>query len=299
MNSAVTQNIKLASLFALVAALMFAVTGLFVKLIGTSLPTTLIVFSRFSIALLLLFPWFLRDKNLFKITKPFSFIIRSIAALLSLTCMFYALKYVSLADGLLLNNTNALFVPMVAWILLGTKTPYSIWIIILIGFIGVTLVLNPDHGIWSFASLIGLASGLFGGISLVQLRQLTKTNTTQQILFYYFLISTIITGIMLIFVWQTPTLHLALLLLGVGVCGTLYQYCVVLSFTYAPVRLMSTLMFIAVLIGAFFDWWFWNNVPTSINIIGMILIIGASIASVYIGQKIIVQPEKEVCLRKG
>ena len=197
-----------------------------------------------------------------------------------------------MADGLLLNNTNALFVPIVAWIILGTRTPIIIWLTILLGFIGVVLVLHPDQGIWKSASLIGLASGLFGGISLVQLRQLTKTNTTQQILFYYFVISTILTGILLIFLWKTPSWHMILLSLGVGICGAIYQYFVVLSFTYAPVRLMSILMFIAVLIGAFFDWGLWHNIPTVVSVIGMILIIVASIASVYIGQKTLIQPPK-------
>ena len=290
MNSATPQNVKLGALFALVAAFMYAIAGLFVKLIGTQLPTTMTLFSRFSIALILFLPWFLQDKNLFKITRPFSFISRSIAALLALACMFYTLKYISLADGLLLNNTNALFVPIVAWIMLRTKTPIVIWLLILLGFIGVVLVLHPDQGIWKNASLIGLASGLFGGISLVQLRQLTKTNTRQQILFYYFVISTVLTGLLLIFLWKTPSWHIMLLLLGVGVCGAIYQYFAVLAFTYAPVRLMSIFMFLAVLIGVFLDWGLWHSIPTVLSIIGMVLIIVASIASVYIGQKILTPP---------
>lgn len=289
MKESTSQNIFLASCFALIAASMFAITGLFVKLIGNDLPTSIVVFSRFSIALILLIPWFLKDKKLFKVVKPLNFFFRSLTSLLSLACLFFALKYVSLADGLLLNNTNALFVPMAAWLLLGTRTPVVIWLITLLGFIGVALVLHPDQGIFQSASLIGLASGLLGGLSLVQLRQLTKTNTAQQILFYYFVISSILTGAMLIFFWKTPTWHLLFLLCGVGVSGAIYQYFVLLSFTYAPVRFMSTVMFISILVGAFFDWLLWHHVPSTISLIGMMLIILASVGSVFVGQQYLSQ----------
>lgn len=282
-----TQNIKLAIILAVVAAFMYALAGVFVKLIGNAIPTTMVVFFRFSLSLLILIPWFIKDPELLQVKQPIQFISRSICGMLSLACMFYALKTLSLADGLLLNNTNALFVPLVAWFMLKTITPLKIWASIIIGFIGVIFILHPDTGVFNSAAFIGLASGLFGGISLVQLRQLTKTSTTQQILFYYFITGALITGMGLPFLWKTPTLQTWLLLLGVGIVSTIFQVFVVLSFTYAPVRLMSAVLFSAVAFGAFFDWLLWDQIPDLLTIFGMMLVIMGGVAAIYFGQTLI------------
>jgi drug/metabolite transporter (DMT)-like permease len=282
-----SQNIQLAVIFALVAAVTFAIASVFVKLIGNSLPTTMVVFFRFVISLIILLPWFLSDSKLFQVNQPIRFILRSICGMLSLACMFYAFKYIPLADGLLLNNTNALFVPIVAWIMLRTVTPLKIWLAILVGFIGVIFILHPGAGIINFAAIIGLASGVFGAISLVQIRQLTKVSSTQQILFYYFITGAVITGIILPFLWKTPTLKIWLLLLGVGFFSTIFQIFIVLSFTYAPVRLMSAVMFSAIVFGAVFDWLIWHELPNYLTIIGMVLVIVGGISAIYFGQTLV------------
>lgn len=278
------QNFKLAIIFALIASICYAITGIFVKLIGHQTTTTTIVFFRFSLGLIIFLPWFLKDKDLFKKIHPQSFILRSITGLLALSCMFYAMKYISLANALLLNNTNALFVPIVAWILLKTITPFKIWIAIIIGFLGVILILQPDHGVMNPAALVGLASGVFGGISLLQIRQLTKTHSARQILFYYFAMSTILTGIALPFLWQTPTIQIWPLLIWVGIFSAIYQLFLILSFTYAPARLMSVIMFSSVIFGSLFDWILWHHIANTLTLVGMGLVIFASIVAIYFNQ---------------
>lgn len=278
-------NIKLAALFALIGAFMYALSGVFAKLIGSQLPTTMIVFVRFSVNMILLFPFFLTDPQLLKVEKPMRFICRSVAAILSVACMFYTLKFLSLANALLLNNTNALFVPIIAYLVSGSKTPLRLWVTIAIGFVGVIFILQPDKEILDIAAFIGLASGFFSGLSLVQLRKLAKESSTQQILFYYIVTGIVITGVLLPFVWETPDAQTLLYLLGVGAAGAVFQVFIVLSFTYAPLRIMSSVMFLSVLVGALFDWLIWNNLPSLATLIGMSIIVTSSLITILIGQR--------------
>lgn len=283
-----TQNIKLATLFALIAAFCFALAGALVKVIGTQTNTMTVVFFRFFIGLIILMPWFLQDKNLLKIDKISPFVIRSIAGISALFCTFYAIKHISVANALLLSNTNALFVPIVAWIMLRTHTPLKVWITVIIGFIGVIFILRPDKHLFDIAALIGLCAGLFGAISLVQIRQMTKSTSSKQILFFYFLTGTIIPALFFPFIWKTPTLTIWLLLIAVGMVSALYQVLITLVFTYAPVRLMSTVMFATVVFGALFDWLLWHKLPNLITIIGIILVIIGGIMAVMVGRKLVV-----------
>lgn len=289
------QSIKLGVLYGIIFAFSLALMSVFVKLIGKDLSTSMLIFFRFGTSLILIAPWIITDANFsFKIQQPLRYSIRILAALLALFCVFYVIKFIPLVDVLLLNNTAPLFVPIIAFILTGAKTPKKAIFGIVLGFIGVGIILNPGKEIFSStASLIALASGILAALAIVQMRLISKTSTTKQMLFYYFLVSTIVAGIFAILQWQTPeNLHIWFLLLGIGIFGTLYQLFATLSYVTAPVRLMSPLVFLMVIFGGIFDWLIWGNLPTLLTIIGAIFVVIGAIITVYFGQKEIFETKK-------
>ena len=164
---------------------------------------------------------------------------------------------------------------------------------ILLGFIGVGIILNPGKEILSAPSLIALGSGLLAAIAIVQMRLISKTSTTKQMLFYYFLISTLAAGLVAILQWQTPeSMKIWLLLLGIGIFGTLYQVFATLSYVTAPVRLMSPLIFLMVVFGGVFDWLLWNNIPSLLTIVGAGCVIAGAFITVYFGHKEILKARR-------
>lgn len=277
--------IKCGVFYGIISALSFAVMSVFVKIIGQELPTSMLIFFRFGISLIAIIPWILLDSKFsFKVNQPVRYIIRILAALLALFCVFYAIKFIPLVDALLLNNTSPLFVPIIAWFLAGAKTSKKAIGGIVLGFIGVGIILNPGKEIFSAPSLIALGSGLLAALAIVQMRLISKTSTTKQMLFYYFLVSTLAAGILVILQWKTPeNMTMWLCLLGIGVFGTLYQVFATLSYVTAPVRLMSPLIFLIVVFGGIFDWLLWNNVPTSLTIIGAACVVIGAFVTVYFG----------------
>jgi drug/metabolite transporter (DMT)-like permease len=288
------ENIKLGVLYGVLAALSFAIMSVFVKKIGTALPTSMLIFFRFGISFILLLPLVLIDRQFqYRVQKPVSYMVRILTALLALFCIFYAIKFIPLVDALLLNNTAPLFVPIVAWVLTGAKTPAKALIGIILGFIGVAIILQPGKEIFSIASLIALISGLLAAIAIVQIRVISKTSTTKQMLFYYFLVSTLVAGILTAIEWKSPANGQTwLMLLGIGLFGTAYQIFVTLSYVRAPVRLMSPLMFLIVIFGGVFDWLLWNHIPNVLTVIGAILIIVGAIITVFFGHREISQQKK-------
>ncbi len=282
-------NIKLGILYAIGSAFSFAVMSLLVKLIGNHLPITVILFARFGLSLILILPWLLRDKT-FKVSlrlqKPVMFFLRSLMPLCSLSCTFYAIKFIPLVDALLLNSTAPLFVPLIALLITGARTPFKAILGIMLGFVGVAIILNPGHELLQLPSVIALSAGLFAAIAIVLLRLLSKIYTTNELLFYYFSTAALISGIAAAIQWQTPENgHLWLLLLGVGIFGTLYQVLATLSYSKAPVRLMSPFMFFMIIFGGLFDWALWGQIPTLETISGMLLIIAGTIITIYFGQR--------------
>jgi len=281
------QHLPTSVLFAVLAAISFSMMSLLGKFIGERASTDTVLFARFAISLFLLIPWVIKHpQQALKVEHPNKLIWRNCFSLFSFACFFYALRFISLTDALVLNNTFPLFVPFVALIHLKIKTPGKVWIGIIVGFLGVLLVLQPDTGVFQSYSLIALASGVFAAVAIVMIRHLTKTVSTLQILFYYFLFNTMATAVVLPFQWQPLSSDILLLLLGVGVFGALYQLLSTLCFAKSPVRIISPILSIGIVsTGLLADFIVWNHFPNFWGFLGIFFIVLGGTLSIYFGKK--------------
>lgn len=291
------QNIKLGVFYGIISTLSFSIMSVFIKKIGDDLPTSLLIFSRFEICFLLLLPWVIRNHNFsLKVSQPIRFTSAILTALLALSCFFLAVKFLPLVDALLLNNTIPLFVPIFAWLMIGSNISKKSSIGLVFGFLGIIIILHPGREIYSSTSLIALLSGILAALSIVQMRLISRTSSTLQILFYYSLLNSIVSGLVALWQWQLPqNLTAWLLLLGIGVFGTLSLVFSTLSYVTAPVRIVSSMIFLTVVFGGFFDWLLWGNIPNFLTIIGAIFAISGTIITVYFSQaKIVSQNKNEI-----
>jgi drug/metabolite transporter (DMT)-like permease len=280
------QHIPIGVFYAILSAIFFTLMSLTLKFIGERASTDAILFVRFFVSLLLILPWAIKyPKATLQVNRPLQLVFRSISSLLSLACFFYALKYISLTNGLLLKNTSPIFIPLILWIFHQIKTPHKIWIGIFIGFIGIGFVLKPGVQFFQPAALIGLASGIFTASSYVVIRFLTKSIPVIQILFYNFLISSIITGLFLPFNWISFDFKVGFLLILVGIFGSICQLFTTLSLAKAPVRITSPFAFLSIVFGAFAEFFIWNRIPDLYDFIGISCVILGGIFVIYYGQK--------------
>ncbi len=281
------QHFPLSALFAVLAGVSFTLMSLFGKFIGQRASTDTVLFARFAISLIILIPWVIKHPHTtLKVAHPKKLIWRSCFSLLSFACFFYALRYISLSNALVLNNTFPLFVPFAALIHSHSKTSRKVWMGIIVGFLGVLLVLQPDIHLLNPYSLIALASGIFGAIAIVMIRHLTKTVSTLQILFYYFLFNTVATAIVLPFQWQSLPSEIIILLWGVGIFGALYQLFSTLCYAKSPVRLISPIMSTCIVSGGLLaDFFIGNQLPNFLGFIGIVFIVIGGTLSIYFGQK--------------
>ena len=281
------QSIPLGILYAILSAFFFAAMSVFVKKASPELPTSMLLFFRFGTSFILLLPWILTDSSFsLKVAEPGRYILRILASLLALFLLFYTIKFIPLTDGLMLNNTAPLFVPIIAWVLVRATISKKAIIGIVIGFIGVGIILHPSIAVFKPVSLLALIAGVLASLAIVQMRLISKTSSTKQMLFYYFLVSAVISGIFAAIQWRSPAnASLWWYLAGIGLFGTLYQVFATFSYVTAPVRLMSPFTFLIVVFGALFDWLIWNNAPTWATLGGALLVIIGSIMTVVFGHK--------------
>ncbi len=280
------QHLLMGVFYACLSALCFALMSIVIKLIGERASTDTIVFARFSMSLLFILPWIVKSpKALFKEINFFRLASRTFSSLLSIACFFYALKYLSLTDALLLNNTAPIFVPIILALTHRISTPWGIWLGIGVGFIGIAFVLKPQLAFLQPATLIGLASGIFSAISYVLIRFLTKAHSITQILFYNFLLSTFISALFLPLDWVSFDREVLFLLVLMGLLGCVYQFFFTYSLAKAPIRITSSLSFLAVVLGAIADFVIWNQAQDFYDWMGITCVILGGILVIYFGKK--------------
>jgi drug/metabolite transporter (DMT)-like permease len=259
--------------------------NVFVKLLGDGQSTATIIFARFSIGLLVLLPWFLSDKTLFQVSNKSKILFRCITTILVIACVFYALKYMPVADVLLLNMSFPLFLPLLVWIMLRVQTPMKMMAGMVVGFVGVVLILHPGIDTFNWHGLIALFSGILAALAMLQIRLLTKTTSTKQILFYLFVFGTISTGLMVPFSFEMPTYYQLFLLFLVGIMGSVYQVFVTLALKYAKARVVSPIYFSCILFSVVCDWLIWAVKPDLMALIGMGLVIVGGIVTILMSKE--------------
>ncbi|MEX0962170.1 MAG: DMT family transporter [Simkaniaceae bacterium] len=286
-------NVKKGVFWIFIATISFAIMSALVKIIGDRVTIPTIIFFRFGLGFLLLLPWFLKDiKGILHSVCPWKLFFRSILALIAIFFTYMAIRRIPLVNAILLTNTASLFIPLVIRIALKRKTPVAVWWGVLIGFLGVVIVLNPGRDIFNLGSIYGLLSGLFAAVALVILRLMGIQTRPSQIFFYYFATSTLIGGIGAIFLREPLDLETMLLLLGIGIFGLIYQVGLTYGLKSAPVRLMSSLLFLSVVFGGFLDWLLFSHIPSLLTFLGMLLVVFGSLITIIWGRKRILPPKE-------
>jgi len=282
------QNIKFGVIFITLSALCSALMGACVVEIGRAAPLSLALLFRFGFSFVLLLPWIIADKKFsLKITRPWLLLLRCVAGILALSLLFYVIHFIPLVDALLLNKTSPLFVPMIWLLAVQMKTPLKVWLGVILGFVGVALVLHPGRELIQPMALIGLLSGIFAAIAIVSLRRLGETTRTKPLLFYYFLVGTVVSAVFAAFQWQPVSVTTLFWLCALGLFGTGYQVFMTLAYMRAPSRIISPVSFSTVVFGGVVAWAWWGQLPDMMGIIGAGLIIIGCLVVVYFGRRTI------------
>lgn len=274
------QNLLLGALLILLSELMFASMGATVKAVTTALPSEMVVFMRCLFGLTLLIPLLWRG-GLSKLRTQVLHLhlLRALAGVSAMFCFFYALANLALAEGMLLKMTAPLFMPMIAWLWL--REEFNSWVLLAVGFgfLGVVLVLDPT-GEFKLIALVGLLGGLFAAQAKVTVRRLGHTESSIRIVFYFTLISTLISAIPALLNWQAPDpLQWGLLLLT-GLLGTLGQLLMTRGYAIAAASRISPFTYFSVVFGAIYGYLFWDERLDLSFVAGALMIALAGILAV-------------------
>ena len=164
--------------------------------------------------------------------------MRSLAGSFSLVCNFYALTRLPVADAITLANVHPLWIVLLsAWALRRPPTRAEA-LGVACGLAGVALIQRPHLGGDGFAALVALLSSVSTAVAMLGLHGLRGVDA-RAVVAHFAGVAAIVSATWLAFRWQvvTPSILEAqtlLMLMGVGVTGTIGQVCLTRAYASGP-----------------------------------------------------------------
>lgn len=269
------RTVIIASALVLGAELCFAGVSALVKYLSTDLPSEQLVFFRNLMAFVVLLPWLWRKgPSAFK-TKAWRFhLTRGLAGLAAMYLFFYAIANLPLAQATLVLLLSPFIIPIIGRVWLNECVITQTWIAIGIGFIGVFIFLNPAQA--QLSPIIGVAfiAACLAAFTKTLIRQMSATESSSKIVFYFSTLATVISAIPLIWRGESIASEHWLGITAMGGLAVAGQLGMTKAFALAPAARVGVFTYSSVIFAALMGYWFWDEPIT------MSMILGASIITV-------------------
>ncbi|WP_374352224.1 DMT family transporter [Chitinimonas sp.] len=268
------------SFWMLVASLLFACMGAFVKLGAAYFSTAELVFYRCFVGLLVVGGVVLMRGGSLKTPVLGTQLTRAIAGTLSLMLYFYAIAHLPLATAVTLNYTSPLFLALLTTVWLGERLSLSLLGAVLLGFAGVVLLLHPtfERDQW-FAGLMGLASGFGAGIAYLNVRILGEAGEPEwRTVFYFSLVASLGGAAWMLFGRFSPlTLHNIWLVAGMGASATGAQLAMTRAYRKGRTLVVASLAYTTVVGSSLFGMAIWGDRQGWMGWLAMLLIMASGV----------------------
>lgn len=271
------------SFYMVLACLCFALMLVFIKICGQkfTMNTYEITFWRvlFSLVVLGGFSW-VKGRD-FRTAYPKAHFWRSLAGSVALIMNFYVAIHLPLATASTLQNTSAIFLGLLSIIILKQKPSLISWVSLILGFVGVMILLKPSAGDNAFAMMLGLIGGAISGYAYLQVRELSLLGEPAwRIVFYFSLLSTLMSGALALIFGFTPLSLVNLpYIVAIGITALVGQLLMTYAYQVGQKFVVATLSYLTVVFAMLFGVWLFGEHLDTISLIGIGVIMASGILS--------------------
>lgn len=270
------------SFWMIMASILFATMGMFVKLGSAEFTTPELVFYRCVVALIVVGGVVMLRGGSLATPVPGRQMSRGVAGTISLMMYFYAIGHLPLGTAVTFNYTSPLFLALLTTLWLKEKVTGRMLFSIALGFVGVAILLRPTFAReqW-FAGVVALGSGFLSGVAYMNVRMLGAAGEPDwRTVFYFSLIATLAGGVWMLFGRFNPiTLHNVWILLGMGGCATAAQLAMTRAYRKGASLVVASLSYVTVIISSLYGMLFWQDSHPPSAWLAILLIIASGVVT--------------------
>ncbi|MGY9003041.1 MAG: DMT family transporter [Rhodospirillales bacterium] len=268
-------------LFMLAGGVCITVQDAITKLLTEVYPTGEVVGYRglFTFIPIAFFVWRHGSVDCLKIVNFNGQMLRAVIAVATMVLIVSSFRVLPFADVVIILFTGPIFATALAAPLLGERVGIRRWAAVGIGFIGVIIMLKPDGFQFQALLLLPVAAALSTSFRDIATRGLAKTETTISILFWSIVFVSIAGFATYFHEWEPLRNEHIHMFVAAGTLNGLAHFCMINSFRYAEVSLLSPFKYANILYAIVLGYFIWGDVPAIHMWMGAALVI---IAGLYI-----------------
>lgn len=267
-------DIRLGILYMLASVFLFSLQNVTVKWLAERYPVAEMVFFRSALSLLpaAVLVWRAGGAGVLRTRRLKGHLLRSALWGGSLGAAFLSYHLLPLADAISLSFAAPLFLTALSWPLLHEAVGKYRWSAVLVGFVGVLVMSHPTGGGNALGIVYGVLNALFGALGSIAVRGLSRTESSQCVVFYMGLFIALFTLPLLPFVWVRPDFLDLLGLISLGLVGGVGQYWTTQALFYAPAAAVAPFNYTALIWGLILGFFFWGEVPDIWMLVGALIV---------------------------
>ena len=272
------------------AMALFTFMSMLVKIAAEHLSFVQVMFFRSVLALpvVLAIVARRRDGALLRTRRLPQHVLRALTGTMAMSCSFFALTVLPLAEQTALTFTTPLFVTLLAIPFLGERVgPWRLGAVV-VGFLGILVIAigkGAFQGEVDRLVLLGMGvavlHGVFSAATTLLVRSLSGTERSTTIVLWQSVLMTVFTGLALPFVWVTPTGKEMLILLVIGLVGGVAQVLLTEAYASAQVSALGAFSYTGILWAVLLGWLAFGDRPGLATLAGAALIVAASLTIMH------------------
>ncbi len=252
-------------------------TGMFgiAKVLMQTMPIAEVGMFRFLTSLLFMLPWLMTNGlGVLKTERPFAHFWRSFFGATSLLAGIYAVHHMLLADATVLTFTIPLWSIIMAALFLGERVRFRRALATVIGFGGILLVVKPQTGIEP-AALVALLAAILATCALTTMKNLTRTEPSNRIVFYFLFYGLIILAIPASLDFKMPEGEEWLWLFALGFVGSTGQYCLTRAYAAGEMTIIAPMDYLRIIIAVGMGIIFFDEFPDAWAMTGGVIVLAS------------------------
>lgn len=230
-------------------------------------PALLSTLSRFLIGGVYMF-LFMKLKHIsFHPNRKKFIALRAISNTAGVILLYVSLQFTTVTNTNMLSSAAPIFVFMILPFLKMEKVTVRYFLYLALAALGVYLVMNPNFQSINLGDLLALVSAAFSAVAIVSLREGSKYDSAEIIIFYLMVVGAVVNTLLILpsiinGTFRMPTGLPLLCTLGAGVMGFLNQIAITNGYRYISASAGSIIGNSVILFSVFFGWIFFDEVLT-------------------------------------
>jgi len=218
-----------------------------------------------------------RGRGMLRTAFPVIQLLRGV--LLTAGTIFIVLAYrvMPIAEAQAISFIHPVLLTLLAVVFLGETVSRLGWAAVLLSFSGVLIIVRPGGGLFTPAALLPLGLALCFSLYQMFTRVIATKESSLNSLFCVLLVGSVVTSLVLPFVWVVPTPKGIFFFALIGISSGFGHFFTIKALEYAPASLLAPFAYVQLLWVSIFGILVFGDFPDGITIIGMAIVVAGGL----------------------